>query len=188
METSEVLKQRRTIRKYKQQKINKDDLIQLVDYARVCPFGANIQPLKYAIIDDEKMLEKIYPLTKWSGYLPEGAPKEGERPAAYIAVLGDKTVKKTFETEAGAAITAMTFGAWDKGIGSCWLGAINRVELLRLFGLLAEEYELLYLLALGYPAQKSKICEMKDDVKYFFDNDNVLNVPKKSLKDILIEL
>ncbi len=188
METSKVLKERRTIRRFKQTKIKKEDLIQLVDYARVCAYAANIQPLKFAVIDDEKMLDEIFPLTKWAGYLQDGAPKKGEGPVAYIAVFGDRSVKKTFETEAGTAIAAMMYGAWDMGIASCWLGAINREQLLKLFGLSEERYEMLYLLALGYPDQRSKICEMKDDPKYFFDDENILNVPKRALHDILIEI
>ncbi|MDY3928674.1 MAG: nitroreductase family protein [Clostridia bacterium] len=188
METEKVLTERRTIRKFKQDKIKKEDLLKLVDYARLCAFPANVQPLKFAILTDEKMLNDIFPLTKWAGYLQDGAPKEGERPPAYIAVLGDKTVKNTFETEAGAAVTAMMFGAWDKGMASCWLGALKRDSLLELFGLSNEKYELLYLLALGYPAQKSRVCEMTDSVKYFLDENNVLNVPKKSLKDVIIDI
>lgn len=41
-------------------------------------------------------------MTKWAGYLADGAPKENERPAAYIAVLGDSSIKsnKMYDVEA----------------------------------------------------------------------------------------
>lgn len=187
MEVSQALKQRRTIRKFENKKIPHEDLVKLVEYARCCAYPANVQPLRFKIIDDEKTLNEVFPCTKWAGYLADGAPKEGEKPAAYIAVLGNKEVKGKFEVEAGCAICAMMTGAVDKGLGSCWLGAIKRDELLKIFGLDAEKYELLYLLALGYPKQKSRICEYNGSVKYFEDENGIINVPKLSLDELIIK-
>ena len=116
------------------------------------------------IVNNSETLQKIYPMTKWAGYLADGAPKENERPAAYIAVLGDSSIKsnKMYEVEAGAAVTTMM--------------------------LEAVEINVVYLLAVGYPKQESKIVDMKDnDVKYYEDENGVINVPKRSLEEILIK-
>ena len=44
------------------------------------------------------------------------------------------------------------------------------------------------MLAVGYPKQESKIVDMKDnDVKYYEDENGVINVPKRSLEEILIK-
>ncbi len=187
MEVSKALLERRTIRKFTQEQLNPDDLKQIVEYARLCAYPANMQPLKFAVITDKKMLDDIFPFTKWAGYLPEtGTPKEDERPTAYIAVFGDKSIKKSFEVEAGAAVTAMMLGALDKGIASCWLGALNRAELLKLFKLSDEEFDLVYLLALGYPKQKSQICDLTDSIKYFEDEEGTINVPKRT--DVILTI
>ncbi len=189
MEVSKTLLKRRTIRKFSQEKLNANDLNQLLEYARLAAYPANLQPLKFAVITDDKMLENIFPLTKWAAYLPEtGTPTETERPVAYIAVFGDKEIKTSFEVEAGAAITSMMLGAFDKGIASCWLGAIDRPNLMDIFALNKEKFDLLYLLALGYPAQESNISEMKDSVKYFETSDGKILVPKRSLEEIIIKL
>ena len=188
MEVSKALLERRTIRKFTQEKLNSQDLADLVEYARLAAYPANIQPLKFAVITEEKMVEKIFPETKWAGYLPDGTPKADERPVAYIAVFGDKELKKTFEVEAGAAITSMMLGAFDKGIASCWIGSLNRSRLMELFGLSEERFELVYILALGYPAQNSKVCDMTDGIKYFEDSDKVINVPKRPTSEILISV
>ena len=189
MNVSEALLQRRTIRKFSQEALNPDDLTKLLEYARLAAYPANLQPLKFAVIQDKKTVDSIFPLTKWAGYLPEtGTPAMGERPTAYIAVLGDKSIKGNFEVEAGAAVTSMMLGAYEMGIGSCWLGAINREELLKLFNLSADNFALPYLLALGYPMQKSKAVEMTDSFKYFEDENGCINVPKRSLKEITVEI
>ncbi len=188
MEVSKALINRRTIRKFTQETIPGKDLLDLVEYARVAAYPANLQPLKFAIIDKKVLTDKIFPHIKWAGYLVDGTPKENEKPTAYITVLGDKSIKNSFEVEAGAAVTSMMLGALDKGIASCWIGALNRSEIMNILNLDNDNLELLYLLALGYPAQESQICELIEDVKYFLDENHVLNVPKRSMDEILIEI
>ncbi|MBQ2932758.1 MAG: nitroreductase family protein [Clostridia bacterium] len=189
MEVSEALLKRRTIRRFTQEKLDEKELEKLLEYARLAAYPSNMQPLKFAIITKPELLEKVFPNTKWAGYLPEtGTPKDGERPVAYIAVLGDKSIKQSFEVEAGAAVTSMMLGAFDMGIASCWLGAIDRKKLMQLFNLPEEKFDLLYLLALGYPAQKSDICEAKDNIKYFELPDGQISVPKRSLDEITIKI
>ena len=53
---------------------------------------------------------------------------------------------------------------------------------------LDENLNVVYLLAVGYPKQESKIVDMKDNgVKYYEDENGVINVPKRSLEEILIK-
>lgn len=189
MNVYDAVMKRRSIRKFEQKKVKKDDLIKLIDCARVSAYGANSQPLKFKIIDDSEKCGELFPLIRWAAYLTDGAPKDTERPAAYIAVLGDSQIKSssTFETEAGAAVTTMMLEAVEMGLGSCWLGAINREEIKKSLSL-PDNLSVVYLLALGYPAQESKMVEMKNgDVKYFLDENNVVNVPKRSLEEIIVK-
>ena len=190
MNVYDAIMKRRTIRKFEQKAVSEDNLVKLVDCARVAAYGANVQPLKFMIVNNSETLQKIYPMTKWAGYLADGAPKENERPAAYIAVLGDSSIKsnKMYEVEAGAAVTTMMLEAVEMGLGTCWLGAIQRDEIKKLLKL-DENLDVVYLLAVGYPKQESKIVDMKDnDVKYYEDENGVINVPKRSLEEILIKL
>lgn len=189
MDVKTALLGRRTIRKFTQQLIPKQDLLDLVEYARLAAYPGNNQVLKFAIIDKAPLVDTVFENTKWAGYLADGTPKEGERPTAFIAVLGDNSIKKSFEVEAGAAVTSMMLGAFDKGIGSCWIGSLNRAGILKILKLSEDDYSLVYVLALGYPAQQSRACEMKNgDIKYFLDEENILNVPKRSLDEILIDI
>lgn len=189
MTVYEAVQKRRSIRKFEQKKIAREDLLKLVDCARLAAYGANIQPLKFAIIDSKEQLDAIFPYTKWAGYLQDGAPKENERPAAYIAILGDKLLKasNTFEVEAGSAAANIMLEAVEMNLGSCWLGAIDRDNIKKTLKL-PENMSVVYLIALGYPAQKSQICEYKGDVKYFEDENKVINVPKRSLDEIIINI
>lgn len=188
MNVYEAIMSRRTIRKFRQDKIDKNDLIKLVDCARMAAYGANLQPLKFAVIDDESKRNEIFPFIKWAGYLNDGAPKDNERPSAYIAVLGDKTLKAsdTYETEAGAAVTTMMLAAEEMGIATCWLGAIQRDEMKSTLAL-DDNLKVVYLLALGYPMQKSEPVEFAGDVKYYLDGET-LKVPKRSIDEVLVRI
>lgn len=189
MNVREAIEKRRTIRKFTQREIDKAELHELIDCARLAAYGANLQPLKFRCIADADELEKVFPHTKWAGYLKDGAPKEGERPNAYIAILGDTDIKKNgdFGVDAGAAITTMMLRAVELNLATCWFGSINREEISKILNI-PENLSLLYILAVGEAAQKSTVCDMEDgDVKYFIDEDGTLNVPKRSLEEIIIE-
>lgn len=181
MNVIEAIRNRRTIRKFRQEAVSSDDLMKIIDSARYAAYGGNLQPLKFAVLQNGY---EVYPLTRWAAYLPDWEPAEDERPTCYIAILGDTSVKSAFEADAGAAITNMMLCAEEMGLATCWLGAIDREALAEMLG---TELPVLYLLAVGYPNQQSKVCDMKDgSVKYFEDENGVINVPKRPLKDIIL--
>lgn len=121
MNVYDAIMTRRTIRKFTPEKVSRETLVKLVKLASMAAFGANLQPLKFKIIDDDLCAE-IFPYIKWAAYLPDGAPKSGEEPQAYIAVLGDKLIKPQFECDAGAAITNMMLGAVEEGLADLLAG------------------------------------------------------------------
>ena len=95
MDIYELIKKRRTIRKFEQKPIEKDLLLKMTDAARVAPSGGNLQPIKYAVVNSKEMCDKMFSLVRWAAYLaPDYNPKEDERPTAYIAVYGDTSIKK----------------------------------------------------------------------------------------------
>jgi len=187
MKVTDAIISRRTKRKYTKKGVSRNLLETLVEYARFAPTGANLQALKYAIIDGD-LSKKVFPLTKWSGYHPEDAPTVNEQPPAYIAILGDNEIKSNgqFETDAGASGTVICLAAEELGLSTCWLGSIQRKELKELLGL-DEKYSLLYLIAVGYSDQKATFTDSQGDIKYFMDGD-ILTVPKRTKKDILVEI
>lgn len=186
MNIKKAILHRRSVRKFARKAIAKKDLLDIADVSRLYASGGNLQPLRFIIVKDAETVKKVHPLVKWAAYLPDWEPKEKEKPAAYIAVVADESVKSSEKSEydAGAAMTTMMLAALDKGLGTCALGAINREELHELFAL-DENKKVMYLLALGYPAQSGKIFNMKADVKYFFDKKGNVHVPKRKTKDIV---
>lgn len=163
-------------------------LKELVDLARCSASGANLQPLKYVLSCEPEKNEKIFPNLFWAAALKEWpGPVEGERPSAYIIILGDKEISKSFGVDHGIAAQSILLGAVEKDIGGCMMGAVNRDSLREILQI-PERYDILLVIALGKPNEKIVMETVGADSKtaYWRDSDNVHHVPKRSLDDIII--
>jgi nitroreductase len=180
----EKITSRRTIRKYAQKDIPEEVLSRCVDAARLSPSGANRQPLKYVIVDDQKLLTEVFSTLSWAGYLPDYQPSEEEMPRAHIVILLDKNIRESPGHDAGIAAMSISMVAYDEGLGSCILGAVDREKLKKILNI-PDSLDIVLVVALGYPAENPVVDKIKEgDVRYWLDENGVLHVPKRNLKDI----
>ncbi len=179
----------RSIRRFHQSVVvGEDTLRELVDLARLSASAANAQPLKYALSWEAARNARIFPLLAWAGYLKDWpGPVEGERPAAYIVILGDKRLRQSFETDQGIAAQSMLLGATEKGLGGCIIASIQRRELREALAI-PEHLEILLVLALGKPKEQVVLEPVgpDGDIKYWRDADGVHHVPKRALEEIIV--
>jgi nitroreductase len=174
---------------YQDQPVDLQTLRELVDLARLSPSGANFQSLKYILSCDPAKNAAIFEHLAWAGYLKEWpGPQEGERPAAYIILLGDTGVSKSFGCDHGIAAQSIMLGAVEQGLGGCIIGSVKRAELLQELGI-PQQFEILLVLALGKPVEEVEIEPMPADgsVKYWRDGLRIHHVPKRSLDDVIVK-
>lgn len=180
----EKIRKRRSIRKYVQKAVPEEALLKCVDAARVSPSGGNLQPLRYVIVNDPKLLKQVFSTLSWAVYLPDYYPTEEEMPRAYIVILLDKNGRTPIH-DASIAAMSISVVAYDEGLGSCILGSVDR-EKLREILKVPEGLAFALVVALGYPAENPVVEPVKDgDIKYWLDENGVLHVPKRDLKDII---
>jgi len=186
MDIYKAILKRRTIRKFKQTRIPVEILEKLINAGRLAPSGANMQPLKFIIVNDEESVSKIFPHLKFAAYLgTEGTPKENERPTAYVIVCIDKNIKAiTPQSDSGAAIENIILTAVGENIGSCWMKAINRDKIREILNI-PDNLEIDSLISLGYPNEESVTEELTDSVKYWKDESCKMHVPKRKIEDVL---
>ena len=186
----ELVTRNRSYRRFKEEVAVERALIEnLIDLARLSASGSNAQPLKFVISKDPETNSRIFPTLSWAGYLKDWpGPKEGERPAAYIVILLDKTVRKDAGCDHGIAAQSMLLGATEAGLGGCMLGSIRRQELCDSLGI-PEHFEVLLVIALGTPAESVEIETVGNDgdIKYWRDADGVHHVPKRTLDELIVE-
>lgn len=184
----DLIRSNRSYRRFDQNApVSMQTLRELINLARLSASGANRQPLKYMISCDRETNDLIFPETVWAAYLEEwSGPIEGERPAAYIVILGDTEITENFGCDHGIAAQSIMLGATEKGLGGCIIGSINREGLRKVLDI-PEKLEILLILALGKPAETVLIEEVdsEGDIKYWRDEGGIHHVPKRSLEDLI---
>jgi nitroreductase len=119
MTFKELVRNTRSYRRFHQEiAIEEGTLRELIDLARLSASSGNQQPLKFILSCQPEKNALIFPHLRWAGYLADWpGPAEGERPSGYIIILGDKSIKETFDCDHGIAAQSIMLGATEKGLG-----------------------------------------------------------------------
>jgi len=150
MDIFELIKTRRSIRKFTDEPVSDEIINKIIESGTWAPSGMNNQPWKFAIIKDGGLKEKISKLTHYSKVILSSH--------ALIAVFLDHSLSydRTKDVQAiGACIQNMLLFIHSRGLGAVWLGEIlkNRDEVLRIVKG-PKNLELMAVVALGHPAEK----------------------------------
>jgi len=182
----ETVISRRSIRRFKDIPIPREILERCINAARLVPSAANMQPLEYIVVDDDQLLPQVFSALKWAAYIsPMGDPPEGRRPKAYIVILEDRNAADAASIyDAGAAMESMMLVALEEGLGSCPFASVERDKVRNILNI-PGNYEILLVLALGYPDESPVAEPFNGSVRYWKDEDGVLHVPKKKLEAVL---
>jgi nitroreductase len=185
----ELIMKNRSYRRFHQDiAIDMDKLRYLVDLTRYTASATNKQPLKYMLFNTSEKNALIFPCLGWAGYLKNWpGPEEGEKPSAYIVILGDRDITESFGCDHGIAAQTILLGAIEMGFGGCMLGNVNRKQLKSNLSI-SPRYDVLLVIALGKPKETVVIETMAPDgdIKYWRDSSQIHHVPKRRLEDIII--
>ena len=147
MEINEALLGRRSIRKYQDQPISKNDINRLLEAARWAPNGGNCNAWRFIVITDEGLKNTMLNFI----------PGVSEMPAAIILICIEPTQKQVKEATrlihmADAAIAAqnIALAAHSMGIGTCIVASFAAVALQALFNI-PENISPYIAVTLGYP-------------------------------------
>lgn len=186
---AELIKENRSCRRfYEDHSVALKTLEDFVDLARLSASGANLQPLKYILACQPAINAEIFSCLAWAGYLKDWpGPEAGERPAAYIVILGDTTISKDFGCDHGIAAQSILLGARERGLAGCMIGSVNRKKLREILNI-ETHLQILLVLAIGKPKEKVVIETIGPDgsIRYWRDAQAVHHVPKRELKDIIV--
>ena len=184
----ELVRRNRSYRRFRPVEVSPDTLRELVELARLSASGANRQPLKYILSAEPDRNAAIFPHLRWAGYLTDwDGPAEGERPSAYILLLGDHEVAGAFGVDPGIAAQSILLGAVEKGLGGCIIASVDRDAVRRALDI-PDRYEILFVLALGRPGEEVRVEEVgaDGDIRYWRDTEGVHHVPKRALDELIV--
>ncbi len=164
---NELVKKRRSVRKYLNKKIPREIIDQCLEAARLAPSACNVQPWSFIVIDNPELKNKIADQAFSGLYSLNSFVKQAP---VLIVVITDKVSFKTglgklFRKvqysliDIGIACDHLTLQAEELGVGSCWLGWFNEKVVKKILNLPKSD-SVDILISLGYP-EKDYIKEKK---------------------------
>ena len=152
MRDLEVLRLRRSVRKFLPKLISKVELEQIIDAARFAPTARNVQPWEFVVITDKAELKQIAALAENARFLDQAV--------AAVAIFSQDT--KYYLEDGSAATYSILLAATALGIGSCWIAGDKKDYCQEVSTLLnaPQDLKLVSLVALGYPQEADAFKEM----------------------------
>ena len=180
----------RSCRRFQEEhRLAKEDLLALVDLARGTASHRNAQELRFCLVWEKEQCDEVFPLLSFAAALgPEGTPEPGQRPAAYIVILGESKSQNYLWADVGLACQSMLLGAAEQGLLGCMFGSVKREQLRPVLGLTPEDPPVLLVVALGFPDEEFVIEEgTMEGSRAYWREGRVHHVPKLPLSDLVLE-
>jgi nitroreductase len=177
---------RRSVRLFKQKEVSESIIRKVINAARVAPSAANLQFLEYLVVTDSNLRDKIFPNTRWAGYVrPRRTPTPGKTPTLYIVILINKEkTKKPDLRDVGAAAQNILLSLVSFGLGACWLASIDRRAIRKILDI-PSKYKIDSVIAAGFAAESPRLETDSRNIKYWLDKKGRFHVPKRRLADII---
>ena len=170
----DVIKNRRSVRAYKDEQIQDDEIEKILEAAILAPTARGEAPWHFTVVQNKELLEEINEsvrsiLSNSGDELLEGIAKAGVNVmhnAPTVVFVSAKSDATNMQADCSAAIENMLIAAEGLDIGSCWLGLVAiyfsvEENLKKLH--IPEGYTPLYGVALGYKVEPNE-PNPRDDV------------------------
>ncbi len=159
----DLLKSRRSIRKYKNKPVEEEKIQKCLEAARWAPSASNKQPWEFLIVTDEKTRMKLSEIHPYAKFVSES-------PVVFVPLTNPEVHQKYHMSDTALATMQYMIEAHSLGLGTCWAGVIGaslEPEIKELLGV-PDHLNVLGLVATGYaneePTRGRK--ELEDLVHY----------------------
>lgn len=170
----ELLRTRRSIRKYTNKQIEPEKIEKLKQAALLSPTGKNKKENKFVFVEDTEILKKLSEVKPHGGKMLEDA-------TLGIVVAADETESDVWIEDSSVAATTIHYTAHSLGLGSCWVQIRNRMldydkgisseELVQDILELPKNIRVLCIISIGYAKEKRSAYELNEldysSIKYF---------------------
>ncbi|WP_407312810.1 nitroreductase family protein [Desulfosporosinus sp. SB140] len=162
----DILLKRRSIRKYKPTKIDRETVQVLLKAALLSPSSCGFRPWQFVVVDDSEILSRLAAAKKGAGHL-KGA-------ALAVVILADPNRSDVWVEDASIAATIFHLTAESLGLGSCWIQIRERQysdtetaeQYVRRILAVPDTLNVASIISFGYPAE-SKPPYSEEDIKSF---------------------
>ena len=188
----DLIKANRSYRGYDHsRKVTREELLKMVEAARLCPSSVNIQPFLYFLAYEPEVVAAVQAETKWAKGLPElTLPHPGKEPTGFIVICQNAGIHENlsrFQRDVGIVAQSMLLTAVEMGLGGCMIGNFNAGSV-RAALKLPEAIHPLLIVAVGKPDETVILTDVVDGkTGYYRDEQDRHYVPKRALADIVLD-
>ena len=167
-------------------KVAKDELLKMVEGARMSASAANLQRIRYALVDGEEQCAAVFDTLAFAGYLKDwDGPEKGERPTAYIVLMSEKEPDTNLAIDVGLAAQSILLVAREMGLGGCMFRSFKAERLIPVLN--KSPYKPILVIALGEPSEQVSTVDAENgEIKYYRDGEDRHVVPKLPIEEIII--
>jgi len=159
----EFIKSRRSIRSFQDKQVPDNEIHMILEAGRWAPSASNKQPWEFHLIRDKEFLKEIAKNAIYGRHI--------KRAPFAIAIVGKKQTSPNYYIQDTSLVSmTMMLMAWSLGIGTCWIGSMNREKVKVILGLGKDDY-LLTVLPMGYikgtipkPTLRAALDQIKKEI------------------------
>lgn len=159
MDVFEAIKERKSIRKYKDMDVEDEKLKKILESARIAPSAANRQEWKFLVVKNQETRDKLVEAANGQKFV-EDAPitivtcsTESER----VMPCG----QHAYTVDLSIAVSFMILEATELGLGTCWLGAYDEGKVKEILGI-PDDIRVPAMFTLGYADENPAPRPRKD--------------------------
>ena len=149
-----VITSRRSIRKYKPERVSQATLERILEAGRLAPSADNEQPWHFIVVTDLETKNKLS-TRRWNSFVRDSAFT-----VIGCAYIGTINSRKWSTIDTAIALQNMVIAAWSLGVGSCWIGDFEEAEVKRILAV-ERDWRIVALISFGYPDEKPSMTSRK---------------------------
>ena len=152
MEFEKLIKERYSVRKFKEEHLPENTLDKILEAGHLAPTGCNYQPQRILVLNTDESMKKLKECTRCHFDAPT---------AMLICCNINESWTRPYDSAKSAPVDAaivtthLMLAAKNEGIGSCWVMHFNPEAMKSSFNI-PENYIPVALLVMGYPAEDAK--------------------------------
>jgi nitroreductase len=145
-----AIRGRRSIRAFKDIKVEEEKLNKVLEAARLSPSASNRQEWKFVVVRDKETIQKLVPAARGQKFV-------GEAQVIIVACAteSEKVMtcgQNTYTVDLSIAMSYMILEAYELGLGTCWLGAFYEDQVKKILEI-PQNVRVVAVAPLGYPAE-----------------------------------
>jgi nitroreductase len=149
MELMDVLRERKSVRSYREGEVEKEKLDLVLEGARTAPSWQNQQCWSFIVVSDKEVIKRLG--GNINGWLKDA-------PLAIVACgdprqSGERNGIQYYLVDVSIAMQQLVLAATDLGLGTCWLGAFDETVVKQTLGI-PDGIKVVAMTPLGYPTEK----------------------------------